>query len=323
MQTLKETLFQFPYHFRKYQGKVRDVYIIEEEFVVLVSTDRISAFDCILPNLIPSKGQLLTLLSWFFLEQTQSIIPNYSLACPHPNVIIGYYVEPYPIEFIVRGYLCGHAWRLYQKGERIICGNKLPDGLQKNDPLPEPILTPTTKSHIGHDLDIAEEEIIRSGLIPQDEYAIIKKACFDLYRWGREKAREAGLILADTKFEFGYHRGEILLIDEIFTPDSSRYFMESEYIEAKKAGRDPIPFSKEYLREWLMKQGFQGKEGQVPPPLSEEVVKEIRQIYLTVYESLTRQRFRHVDPFPDEIENAILKTLKEWEMPTTNNSSLI
>jgi len=321
MQTLKETNFSFPYHFRKYRGKVRDVYMIEEEFIVLVSTDRISAFDRILPNLIPSKGQLLTLLSWHFLKKTQAIFPNYALACPHPNVLIGYLTEPYPIEFIVRGYLCGHAWRLYQKGERIICGNRLPDGLQKNDPLPEPILTPTTKSKIGHDLDISEEEILRSGLIPQDEYEILKKACFDLYEWGAQQAKGAGLILADTKFEFGYRKGEIVLIDELFTPDSSRYFIESEYHEARALGREPTQFSKELLREWLMRNGFQGEEGKEPPFLPEDVVKEIRQNYLTVYELLTGERFRHVDPFLDEMEQAILTTLKAWEIPASENLS--
>jgi phosphoribosylaminoimidazole-succinocarboxamide synthase len=288
---LHQTQFQFPFDCQVYQGKVRDVYNIEELYLVLVATDRVSAFDCILPSLIPGKGQLLNQLSAFFFQATQSIFPNHFLAAPHPNVTIAHKCLPYPVEVIVRGLLCGHAYRLYNAGQRNFGGVTLPEGLRENDALPEPIITATTKSRIGPDIDITEAEITKSGLISAEEWAQMRYAALTLFDWGREYALSKGLIMADTKFEFGYREERIYLIDEIFTPDSSRFFPAQGFEERQEKGEKQPQYSKEYLRQWLLTEGFEGKEEQEPPAPPNSVIEEIKNRYQYVFEALTGQPF--------------------------------
>ncbi|MCE3006790.1 MAG: phosphoribosylaminoimidazolesuccinocarboxamide synthase [Bacteroidetes bacterium] len=293
MQVLASTDFEFQgYKTRKYSGKVRDVYTIDEQVLVFVATDRISAFDVILPQAIPYKGQVLNQLAAYFLEATRDICRNHLLATPDPNVTIGLKTEAYPIEMVVRGYLCGHAWRVYRDGGRSLCGVSLPDGLQENDPLPQPIITPSTKSSIGHDEDISRDEIVRSGLVPAMEYAQLEHYALQLFQRGTEMAAERGLILADTKYEFGYRNMDIYLIDEIHTPDSSRYFVRQGYTQARAAGRRPEQMSKEFVREWLMAQGFRGQEGTQPPTMPADFVQQVSEKYIAVYEQVTGQAFR-------------------------------
>jgi phosphoribosylaminoimidazole-succinocarboxamide synthase len=304
MKAIKETDFSFPGQRSKYSGKVRDVYNIDQTFLVIVATDRISAFDCVLPRAIPYKGQVLNQTSAHFFQATLEIAPAHILAVPDPNVSIGLYCKPYPIEMIVRGYLAGHAWREYKSGKREICGVPLPDGLKENDKLPEPIITPTTKSKIGHDEDISEEEIIKSGMIEADDYGQMKYYALELYRKGSEMARERGLILADTKYEMGHFDGKTYVIDEIHTPDSSRYFYLKGYEERQQAGEPQKQLSKEFVRKWLMEHGFQGKEGQQMPQMDDAFVNQISERYIELYENVTGRAFEKANQ--DDVETRIM-----------------
>lgn len=275
-----------------YQGKVRDVYAIGEDYLVIVASNRISAFDHILRQQIPYKGQVLNQTAAYFLEKTKNIVPNHYLGSPAPNVTVGVRCTPFPIEIVVRGYLAGHAWREYKSGKRILCGVPLPEGMRQNDKFPEPIITPTTKSAIGHDIDISAEEILKSGLVEDFEWAQIQDYAIKLFQKGTEMAQERGLILVDTKYEFGTDKkGNILLIDEVHTPDSSRYFMAESYYERQEQGLPQIQLSKEFVREWLIKHNFQGLEGQTLPDLPPDFVQEVSKKYIDLYEKVTGNTF--------------------------------
>ncbi len=289
-QAIQATHYQFPGQTGFYQGKVRDVYYFEKK-IVLVATDRISAFDVILPKPIPSKGQVLNQIAYEFLSATKDIVPNWLITSPDPNVTIGWKCEPYPIEMVIRGYLAGHAWREYSAGKRMLCGVPLPEGLKENDRLPEPIITPATKAAEGHDEDISREEIIGKGLISETEYSQIEKYTSQLFEFGSRMALERGLILVDTKYEFGKSDGNIYLIDEVHTPDSSRYFYAEGYEERQQAGETQKQLSKEFVRQWLIAKGFQGKEGQKMPKMDEEMVQTITNRYIELYEKLTGKPF--------------------------------
>lgn len=292
---MTKALTKTDYHFKGqksvYHGKVRDVYNLGDR-LAMVATDRISAFDVILPEGIPYKGQMLNQIAAKFLDATTDICPNWKLATPDPNVTIGVMCEGFPIEMIVRGYLCGSAWRAYKAGAREICGVKLPEGMRENQKFPTPIITPTTKAEIGeHDADISEEEILARGLATPEEYATLKKYTLALFQRGSEIAAKRGLILVDTKYEFGKHNGEIYLMDEIHTPDSSRYFYSEGYEEKFEKGEPQKQLSKEFVREWLMDNGFQGKEGQKVPEMTPEIVEGISNRYIELYEHITGETF--------------------------------
>lgn len=303
-KALRSTDLTFPVRFEKYAGKVRDNYNLLDHVMVMVASDRISAFDVILPRAIPYKGQVLNQTAAHFLEATRDIAPNHFISSPDPNVTLCEVCKPIPIEMVIRGYLCGHAWRIYRDGGREICGVTMPEGLRQNDPFPEPILTPATKSMIGHDEDISEADILKSGLVDQETWGLMKHYAFALYRRGAEMAKEKGLILADTKYEFGYRNGdEVVLIDEIHTPDSSRYYYAKGYDERQEKGEAQKQLSKEFVREWLMANGFQGQDGQEVPEMTDEVVGEISNRYIEVYETLTGNTFAKADT--DSIETRI------------------
>ena len=291
MKSLTKTDFNFPGQQGVYHGKVRDVYNLGDR-LVMVATDRISAFDVVLPEGIPFKGQMLNQIAAKFLDATQDICPNWKLATPDPMVTVGVMCEGFPVEMIVRGYLCGSAWRAYKSGVREICGVRLPEGMRENQKFPTPIITPTTKAEIGeHDADISKEEILAKGLATPEEYALIEKYTLALFQRGTEIAAERGLILVDTKYEFGKHNGTIYLMDEIHTPDSSRYFYAEGYAERFEAGEPQKQLSKEFVREWLMDNGFQGKEGQQVPEMTPEIVKGISDRYIELYEAVTGETF--------------------------------
>ena len=291
MKSLTHTDFKFPGQQGVYHGKVRDVYHLGDR-LVMVATDRISAFDVVLPEGIPFKGQMLNQIAAKFLDATQDICPNWKLATPDPMVTVGVLCEGFPIEMIVRGYLCGSAWRAYKSGVREICGVRLPDGMRENEKFPTPIITPTTKAEIGeHDADISKEEILARGLATPEEYALLEKYTLALFQRGTEIAAERGLILVDTKYEFGKHNGTIYLMDEIHTPDSSRYFYSEGYAERFEAGEPQKKLSKEFVREWLMANGFQGKAGQQVPEMTPEIVRGISDRYIELYEAVTGEKF--------------------------------
>ena len=291
MKSLTKTDFNFPGQQGVYHGKVRDVYNLGDR-LVMVATDRISAFDVVLPEGIPFKGQMLNQIAAKFLDATQDICPNWKLATPDPMVTVGVLCEGFPIEMIVRGYLCGSAWRAYKSGVREICGVRLPEGMRENQKFPTPIITPTTKAEIGeHDADISKEEILAQGLATPEEYALLEKYTLALFQRGTEIAAKRGLILVDTKYEFGKHNGTIYLMDEIHTPDSSRYFYAEGYAERFEAGEPQKQLSKEFVREWLMDNGFQGKEGQQVPEMTPEIVKGISDRYIELYEAVTGETF--------------------------------
>ena len=291
MKSLTKTDFNFPGQQGVYHGKVRDVYNLGDR-LVMVATDRISAFDVVLPEGIPFKGQMLNQIAAKFLDATQDICPNWKLATPDPMVTVGVMCEGFPVEMIVRGYLCGSAWRAYKSGVREICGVRLPEGMRENQKFPTPIITPTTKAEIGeHDADISKEEILAQGLATPEEYALLEKYTLALFQRGTEIAAERGLILVDTKYEFGKHNGTIYLMDEIHTPDSSRYFYAEGYAERFEAGEPQKQLSKEFVREWLMDNGFQGKEGQQVPEMTPEIVKGISDRYIELYEAVTGETF--------------------------------
>lgn len=292
MKALTKTEFNFPGQKSVYHGKVRDVYNINGERLVMVATDRISAFDVILPEGIPYKGQMLNQIAAKFLDATTAICPNWKLATPDPMVTVGVLCEGFPVEMIVRGYLCGSAWRTYKSGVREICGVKLPDGMRENEKFPTPIITPTTKAEQGmHDEDISKEEILAKGLATPEEYAVLEKYTLELFAKGTEIAAKRGLILVDTKYEFGKHNGTIYLMDEIHTPDSSRYFYLDGYEERFKKGEPQRQLSKEFVREWLMDNGFQGKDGQKVPEMTPGIVQGISERYIELFEHITGEPF--------------------------------
>lgn len=284
-------MLQLPKQTNFYKGKVRDVYTIDDKYLVMVVSDRISAFDVVLPRPIPYKGQVLNQIAAQYLEATKDIVPNWMTSVPLPNVTMGKKCDTYPVEMVVRGYLTGHAWRTYKSGKRELCGVALPEGLKENDKFPTPILTPTTKAHEGHDEDISREEIIKSGLVSEKEYEQLEKYTLALFARGQEMAKERGLILVDTKYEFGKIGDTIYLIDEIHTPDSSRYFYLDGYEDRQAKGEPQKQLSKEFVREWLMENGFQGKEGQQIPTMTDEVVKGISDRYIELYEQVTGRKF--------------------------------
>lgn len=291
MDTIFQTEYQFPGQTGVYHGKVRDVYSIGHDLLVMIASDRISAFDVVLPRQIPYKGQVLNRIATTFLEQTRHIVPNWFIRSPHPNVSIGYKAVPYKVEMVIRGYLTGHAWREYSSGKRMLCGVQLPEGMKENDPFPQPIITPATKADEGHDMDISREEIIRQGIVPEAEYLKLEEYTRKLYAFGVEYARRRGLILVDTKYEFGNRNGEIILIDEVHTPDSSRYFYLDSYEENQQKGLPQKQLSKEFVRQWLIENGFQGKEGQQVPVMTDEYVESVSQRYIHLYEIITGQKF--------------------------------
>jgi len=309
MKAIKSTDFSLPGMCGKYIGKVRDVYDLGDKLAIVV-TDRISAFDVVLPEGIPYKGQILNQIAAKFLDSTQDLIPNWKIATPDPAVTVGYKCEPYKVEMVIRGYLAGHAWREYKAGKRELCGVRLPDGLVENQILPQPIITPTTKAAEGHDEDISAAEIVRRGIVPADEYAQLEEYTRKLFRRGTEMAAERGLILVDTKYEFGRRDGKILLMDEIHTPDSSRYFYADGYEERLARGEHQRQLSKEFVREWLMANGFQGQAGAQVPEMTPEVVKSISERYIELYEHITGEPFKADDRDPGEIRENILRFLK-------------
>ncbi len=286
---------QLPSQTNFYKGKVRDVYTIADKYLVMFVSDRISAFDVVLPRPIPYKGQVLNQIAAQFLEATKDIVPNWMMSTPLPNVTIGLKCETYPVEMVVRGNLTGHAWRTYKTGKRELCGVTMPDGLKENDFFDKPIITPTTKAHEGHDEDISRDEIISSGLVSKEEYEQLEKYTMALFERGREMAKERGLILVDTKYEFGRIGNTIYLIDEIHTPDSSRYFYLDGYEDRQKKGEQQRQLSKEFVREWLMENGFQGKEGQQIPEMTDDVVGQISERYIELFEVVTGRTFQKQD----------------------------
>lgn len=290
MNVIKNTNFNFPNQTNFYKGKVRDVYSFEN-LLVMVASDRISAFDVVLPRAIPFKGQVLNQIAEHFLNATRDVVPNWLVATPDPNVSVGLKCETYPVEMVVRGYLAGHAWRTYKSGLRILCGVTLPEGLKENDKLPTPIITPTTKAHEGHDEDISREEILAKGLVSEAEYVQLEQYTLALFAKGTEMAAEQGLILVDTKYEFGNKDGQITLIDEIHTPDSSRYFYADGYQERQNNNESQKQLSKEFVREWLIANGFQGKDGQVIPEMTDEWVNQVSERYIELFEQVTGKKF--------------------------------
>ena len=292
MNALTSTHFSFPDQTNVYHGKVRDVYFLGDDLLCMVATDRISAFDVILPKGIPFKGQILNQIAAKFLNATRDIVPNWLLDTPDPMVSVGYKCQGYPVEMIVRGYLCGSAWRAYKSGAREICGVKLPDGMRENEKFSTPIITPTTKAEIGtHDEDISREQILARGLVPENEYKQIEHYALALFARGQEIAKQHGLILVDTKYEFGNFNGQVMLMDEVHTPDSSRYFYADGYEERFANGEPQRQLSKEFVREWLMDNGFQGKEGQQVPEMTTAIVNDITNRYIELYEGITGEPF--------------------------------
>jgi phosphoribosylaminoimidazole-succinocarboxamide synthase len=310
MQAIKETHFQFQGQTGFYKGKVRDVYYFGER-MAMVATDRISAFDVVLPKGIPDKGRILNQIAAYNLTATKDIVPNWVLNTPDPNVTVGFMCEPLAVEMVVRGYLAGHAWREYKLGKRKICGVPLPEGLTENDKLPHPIITPTTKAKIGHDEDISREDILVRGIVSESDYKILEDYTFKLYQRGTELAANRNLILVDTKYEFGKHQDKIYLIDEVHTPDSSRYFYKEGYEARQKSGEAQKQLSKEFVRQWLIENGFQGKEGQKVPEMTEAIVASISNRYQELYQQMTGEKLAPVDysSIEKRIEQSIVKSL--------------
>ncbi|RXF70399.1 phosphoribosylaminoimidazolesuccinocarboxamide synthase [Arcticibacter tournemirensis] len=311
MNALKETHFKFPGQTSFYKGKVRDVYTIADEYLVMVVSDRISAFDVVLPEAIPYKGQVLNQIAAKFLHATEDIVPNWVIDVPDPSVTIGKICEPFKVEMVIRGYLAGHAWREYSAGRRELCGVSMPEGLKENDKLPEPIITPTTKAAVGHDEDISREGILSRNIVSEEDYVKLEEYTRQLYLRGTEIAAERGLILVDTKYEFGKSDGKIYLIDEIHTPDSSRYFYLDSYEELQQKGEPQRQLSKEFVRRWLIENGFQGKDGQQVPVMSPELIQSISDRYIELYEHITGEPFRktELDDVQARVENNILKSI--------------
>ncbi|MCW3789453.1 phosphoribosylaminoimidazolesuccinocarboxamide synthase [Plebeiibacterium sediminum] len=287
--------FQFPNQKGHYVGKVRDVYNIDDQYLVMVVSDRISAFDVVLPKGVPFKGQVLNQIAEKFLDATSDIVPNWKIATPDPMVTVGHMCEPFKVEMVIRGYLTGHAWREYSAGKRSLCGVALPEGMVENQKFDTPIITPTTKADVGHDEDISKEEILAQGLVAKEDYEMLEKYTQELFQRGTEMAAEKGLILVDTKYEFGKKDGKIYLIDEIHTPDSSRYFYTEGYQERLEKGENQKQLSKEFVRQWLIENGFQGKEGQQVPEMTEEYVDSVSERYIELFEQITGDKFQKAD----------------------------
>jgi phosphoribosylaminoimidazole-succinocarboxamide synthase len=309
-EAIIRTDFQFPKQKSVYHGKVRDVYNINNELLVMVASDRISAFDVVLPRGIPYKGQVLNQIAAKFLDATSDIVPNWKVASPDPMVTIGHYCEPFAIEMIIRGYLTGSSWRTYKSGARQICGVQIPDGMKEHQRFPQPIVTPTTKATEGHDEDISREEIIKQGIVSEEDYDKLEEYTIKLFQRGSEIAAEKGLILVDTKYEFGKVGDKIYLIDEIHTPDSSRYFYADEYEKRFEKGEPQKQLSKEFVREWLMENGFQGKEGQAVPEMTDKFVESVSERYIELYEKVTGEKFNRV-PIKGVLER-IEKNIKQF-----------
>jgi len=291
LNAISKTDFHFPRQTAVYHGKVRDVYTIDGKILVMICTDRISAFDIILPRPIPYKGQVLNQIAARMMDASRDIVPNWVLSVPDPNVTIGFRCEPFKVEMVIRGYLSGHAWRQYKADKRMLCGSPMPDGMKENDKFPEPIITPSTKAEVGHDEDITHEEIISHGLVSEKDYDMLADYTRKLFERGTKLAAARGLILVDTKYEFGMYNGKIFLIDEIHTPDSSRYFYMDGYAERQRKGESQKQLSKEFVREWLMENNFRGLEGQTMPEITNEKVEEISNRYIELYEKLTGEKF--------------------------------
>ena len=314
MEAIVKTDFHFPKQKSVYKGKVRDVYNINDKYLVMLVSDRISAFDVVLPKGIPYKGQVLNQIASKFLDATADIVPNWKIATPDPMVTVGHMCQPFKVEMVIRGYLTGSSWRAYQAGERMLCGNPLAEGMKENQKFPSPIITPTTKADEGHDENISKEEIIAQGLVSREDYELLEKYTFALFQRGSEMAAEKGLILVDTKYEFGKKDGKIYLIDEIHTPDSSRYFYAQGYEERFQKGEKQKQLSKEFVREWLMENGFQGQSGQQIPEMTPAIINGITERYIELYENITGQKFVK-DESTDVLKriennvNACLKTL--------------
>jgi phosphoribosylaminoimidazole-succinocarboxamide synthase len=311
MDAINQTNFNFPGQTAFYKGKVRDVYTIDNRLLVMVVTDRISAFDVVLPEPIPYKGQVLNQIAAHFLQATAHIVPNWVIAVPDPSVTIGKMCEPFKVEMVIRGYLAGHAAREYAAGKRQVCGVTLPDGLKENDKLPEPIITPTTKASVGHDEDISREDILAKGIVSEEDYVQLEQYTHALFARGTEIAAAQGLILVDTKYEFGKADGQIFLIDEIHTPDSSRYFYSEGYAERQQQGEPQKQLSKEFVRKWLIENGFQGKDGQSVPVMTPEIVQSISDRYIELFEQITGKTFEKSNnqEVLNRVENAVIQVL--------------
>jgi phosphoribosylaminoimidazole-succinocarboxamide synthase len=312
MKAIKETNFNFPKQSSFYKGKVRDVYTIDHRLMTMVVTDRISAFDVVLPEAIPYKGQVLNQIAAKFLKATADIIPNWVIAVPDEMVTIGRICEPFKVEMVIRGYLAGHAWREYSAGKRSVCGVTLPEGLKENDKLPQPIITPTTKASVGHDEDISKDDILSKGIVSIQDYDQLENFTYALYQRGTEMAAERGLILVDTKYEFGKVGDDIFLIDEIHTPDSSRYFYAEGYQERQDNNEAQKQLSKEFVRKWLIENGFQGKDGQVVPEMTSDIIDSISERYIELYEQITGDSFikNNADNIVNRIEQNVLQSLE-------------
>ena len=310
MKAIVKNEFNFKGQTSHYVGKVRDVYSIGDDYLVMVVSDRISAFDVVLPEGVPYKGQVLNQIAAKFLDATADILPNWKIAVPDPMVTVGHKCEPYKVEMVIRGYLSGHAWREYKAGKRTICGVEMPEGMVENQRFPEPIITPTTKADEGHDEDISKEEIIAQGIVSREEYEQLEVYTRAIFQRGSEIAAKMGLILVDTKYEFGKKNGQIYLMDEIHTPDSSRYFYAEGYEERLAAGEKQKQLSKEFVREWLMANGFQGQEGQQVPEMTKEIVDSITERYIELYENIVGEKF--VKAEADDVEARIEKNVSDF-----------
>jgi phosphoribosylaminoimidazole-succinocarboxamide synthase len=319
MQAIKETNFNFPKQTGFYSGKVRDVYYFGD-YMAMVATDRISAFDVILPKAIPDKGRVLNQIAAFNLAATKSIVPNWVISTPDPNVTIGFKCEPFPVEMVVRGYLAGHSWREYKAGKRTLCGVSLPEGLKENDKLPNPIVTPTTKAKVGHDEDISKEEILNRGLVSEADYNVLEDYTLRLFKRGGELAAARRLILVDTKYEFGKHNDTIYLIDEVHTPDSSRYFYSEGYEERQRTGEAQKQLSKEFVRQWLIENGFQGKDGQQVPEMTDSIVSSISARYKELYYQVRGESLSDIDydQILPRIERSIINSINSLNLETLN-----
>ncbi len=295
MNAITKTDFNFPKQKSYYKGKVREVYNIDDTMLVMIVSDRISAFDVVLPKGIPYKGQVLNQIAAKFLKATEDIVPNWVISVPDPMVTIGHFCEPFKVEMVIRGYLSGHAWREYKAGKRILCGVAMPDGMKENDKFPQPLITPTTKASVGHDEDISKEEILKQGIVSKEDYEQLEKYTRAVFQRGTEIAAKMGLILVDTKYEFGKKDGKIYLIDEIHTPDSSRYFYKEGYETRQQKGEAQKQLSKEFVREWLMANNFQGKDGQQIPEMTEEIIQSISERYIELYENIVGEKFAKAD----------------------------
>lgn len=314
--TITTTDFNFPKQQHVYRGKVREVYTVNDDYMVMIATDRISAFDHVLPKGIPYKGQVLNQVATMFLEATKDIVPNWLIGTPDPSVAVGYKCDPFRIEMVIRGYMAGHAAREYKAGKRELCGVVLPEGMKENDKFPEPIITPATKADEGHDEDISREEIIAQGIVTEEDYKQLEEYTRALFQRGTELAAKKGLILVDTKYEFGKRDGKIILIDEIHTPDSSRYFYADGYAERQLKSEPQKQLSKEFVREWLMENGFQGLDGQQMPEMPDEFVQVVTDRYIELYEKIVGLDFQKADNsnIADRIEKNVIQFLKEKEL---------